>query len=80
MGDALELIRWVTAWPLGAIGMAETTMEELPRVRGLGNIAVSSAKRPNNAPLNPRTAVKFEDDGAPMKIASTPYFLLLYSE
>jgi len=80
MGDALELIRWVTAWPLGAIGMAETTMGELPRVRGLGNIAIASAKRPDNAPLDPSTAVKFEDNGAPMKIASTPCFLLLYSK
>lgn len=75
----MELIRWVPAWPLGAIGMAKTTMGELPRVRGLGNIAIASAKRLDNAPLNPSIAVEFEDDGAPMKIASTPYFLLLYS-
>lgn len=80
MGDALELIRWVAAWPLGAIGMAKTTMGEVPRVRDLGNIAIASAKRPDDAPLKPSIAVKIEDDGAPMKIASTPCYLLLYSE
>ena len=69
MRDALELIRRVAAWPLGAIGMAKTTMGELPRVRGLGNIAMANARCPDNAPLDPSTAIKFEDDGAPMKIA-----------
>jgi hypothetical protein len=43
-------------------------------------MAIASAKRPDNAPLDPSTAVKFEDDGAPMKIASTPCFLLLYNK
>lgn len=80
MGDALELIRWVAAWPLGAIGMAKTTMGELPRVRGLGNIAIASAKRPDKAPLDTGIAVKLEDEGVMMKFASTPCFLLLYSE
>jgi hypothetical protein len=36
MGDALKVIRWVAAWPLGAIGMAKM-MGELPMVRGLGD-------------------------------------------
>lgn len=73
----MELIRWVAAWPLGAIGMAKT-MGELPMVRGLGNMA--SVKRPDIAPLNPSTAVKLEDEGRAMDYASTPCFLLLYSE
>ena len=77
MGDSLELIRWVAAWPLGAIGMAKT-MGELPMVRGLGDMA--SARRPDIAPLNPSTAVKLEDEGATTENASTPCFLLLYSE
>jgi hypothetical protein len=80
MGDALELIRWVAAWPLGAIGMAKTTMGELPRVRGLGDIAIARVRRPDTAPLIPSTAVKLEDETATMEFASTPYFLLLYSK
>lgn len=77
MGDSLKLIRWVAAWPLGAIGMAKT-MGELPMVRGLGDMA--SAKCPDIAPLNQSTAVKLEDGGATMENASMPFFLLLYSE
>ena len=72
----MELIRWVAAWPLGAIGMAKT-MGELPMVRGLGDMA--SARYPDPAPLNPSIAVKMEDQGAKTIIASTPCFLLLYN-
>jgi hypothetical protein len=73
----LELIRWVAAWPLGAIGMAKA-MGELPRIRGLGDMA--SAQRPDIAPLYASTAVKLGDEGATMEYALTPCFLLLYSE
>lgn len=71
------MIRWVAAWPLGAIGMAKT-MGELPMARDLGDMA--SAKYPDLAPLNPSTAVKLEDKGATTDFASTPCFLLLYSD
>ena len=80
MGAGLELIRWVAAWPLGAIGMAKMTMGEVPMVRGLGKIAMASAERAVNAPLNPSTAVKLEDEGAMTKYASTPSFLLMYGD
>ena len=80
MGDALELIRWVAAWPLGAIGMAKATMGELPMVRGLGNAAIANARCPDPAPLNPSAAVKLEDEGAMMRYDSTPSFLLSYSK
>ena len=63
MGDSLEMIQWVAAWPLGAISMAKT-MGELPMARGLGDMA--SARRPDTAPLDLSTAVNLEDEGATM--------------
>jgi hypothetical protein len=51
---------------------------ELPMARVLGDMA--SAKYPDPAPLIPSTAVKMLDEGATPKFASTPCFLLLYSE
>jgi hypothetical protein len=63
MVDSFEMIRWVAAWPLGAIGMAKT-MGELPIVRGLGDMA--SARRPDIAPLDLSAAFKMGDEGAIM--------------